>query len=369
MVQSGRLKQVLLLVSLSLLLLALPLSAMAQGNTPHLVVNTSYLNIRSGPGIGYGIVTTVPGGTVLPVTMIGADRTWFEVMSDMGTGWVNSNYAIDRGYFGDVPRQGTPSNLASGMDMPAGTAHVVVNTSYLNLRSGPGASYDVVAVLPGGTTLEADAMLHDGSWIRVMSSAGTGFVRSSYVAARGNFAGITILGGPEPIHNTSGTAIPAGAPYVVVNTSYLNVRTGPGAGHSILGVVPGGSELAVVMMAPDGVWYQVETSRGTGWVNSHYTVGRGNFSGVSMMTEQPQGTALTGPTPRAVVNTSYLNIRSGPGAGHSIVATVPGGTVLRVMGLSRGHGWYKVMGDFGEGWLNNSYVVFRGDFSRVSVVQ
>lgn len=253
--------------------------AVAQ-NTPHLVVNTYRLNVRSGPGAGHQIIDTVAGGTVLPVISLRVGSDWVEVTSPSGPGWVNSFYTIDRGDFSGVPNQYTPPNLGSG------------------------------------------------------------------------------------------TGIPAGAPYVVVNTSYLNVRTGPGIGHSVLITVKGGTNLLVTAIDGGGVWYQVETSAGTGWVNSNYTVGRGNFAGLSRSGQpsQREGAHLSGATPRAVVNTAFLNIRSGAGIRNGIVATVPGGTVLKVLGLSRGRGWYLVEGSFGQGWLNNYYTVFRGDFSQVRVV-
>lgn len=278
---ASRMRYRVLLFSLVVvaLLSSVQLLAVAQ-NTPHLVVNTYRLNVRSGPGVSHNIIDTVAGGTVLPVISLRVGSDWMQVTSPSGPGWVNSFYAVARGDFSSVPNQYTPANLGSG------------------------------------------------------------------------------------------TAIPAGAPHVVVNTSYLNVRSGPGIGHSVITTVKGGANLLVTSIDGGGVWYQVETSAGTGWVNSKYTVGRGNFAGLSRggQPSQREGAHLSGSTPRAVVNTAFLNIRSGPGIRNSIVATVPGGTVLRVLGLSGGRGWYLVEGRFGQGWLNNHYTVFRGDFSQVRVV-
>ena len=149
-----------------------------------------------------------------------------------------------------------------------------------------------------------------------------------------------------------------------MNTAYLNVRAGPGVGHGILTTLPGGTRLQVVSIASDGLWYQVATSSGKGWVSSRYTATRGSFAGVKREIDpRPSGA-----TPRAVVNTTRLNIRSGPGIGHGVIASVPGGTILKVLGMSSGRGWYLVEGGFGQGWLSNHYTVFRGDFSQVRVV-
>src|SRR3954468_1531562 len=60
------------------------------------------------------------------------------------------------------------------------------------------------------------------------------------------------------------------SPKLIVNTSFLNVRTGPGVQFSVLLTVVGGTELPVIGRAKDNVWYQVSTVIGVGWVNIQY---------------------------------------------------------------------------------------------------
>ncbi|MYE27248.1 MAG: SH3 domain-containing protein [Chloroflexi bacterium] len=364
-------KWLIFLAAMTLLALA-PTAALAQLATPIVVVNTYRLNVRSGPGAGHAILTTVAGGTELPVTMLSDDRKWYQVTSSVGPGWLHSAYAVPRGDFSRVPRQGLPTNLASGTNIPAGAPHVVVNTAYLNIRTGPGVGHTILTTVKGGTALAVTAIDSGGVWYQVETSAGAGWLNRSYTVARGSFAGVPREGIPAGGDLAGGTNFPAGSPHLVVNTAFLNVRTGPGAGHSILTVVKGGTNLLVTEIDSGGVWYKVETSAGPGWVNSNYTVGRGNFSSISRSgagsSGPREGAHLSGPTPRAVVNTAHLNIRTGPSAGHTIITDVPGGTTLEILGMSSGRNWYKVQGSFGQGWLNNNYVVFRGDFSQVRVV-
>ena len=343
--------------------------SVAQDTSPHLVVNTSFLNVRSGPGANHSIITTVRGGTVLPVTMVGSKSVWYQVNSPAGSGWVNSNYTVPRGNFTQIPRQGLPTNLASGTgDIGSNTAHLVVNTSFLNVRTGPGIGYDVLTIVKGGTNLRVRTVAADSIWYQVDTSAGTGWVNSRYAVTRGDFTKIPRQGLPTNLASGAGD-IDSNTPHLVVNTSFLNVRTGPGAGHAVLTIVKGGTNLAVRSIAADGVWYQVDTSAGTGWVNSRYGVTRGNFRAVPRAGVLPrEGTELSGTTPRAVVNTYRLNVRSGPSASHDIVATTGGGSVFKVLGLSSDRNWYLVEGSFGQGWLRNDYTVFRGDFSQVHIV-
>ena len=55
------------------------------------------------------------------------------------------------------------------------------------------------------------------------------------------------------------------------------------AGLSVVVTVPGGTELAVVGRASDGVWYYVEGHFGRGWVNSQYVLFRGDNGSVPVV--------------------------------------------------------------------------------------
>ncbi|MCY4537766.1 MAG: SH3 domain-containing protein [Chloroflexi bacterium] len=352
----------LVLLVVLLLLATFPLTGFAQ--SPHLVVNTHRLNIRSGPGVGHHVITSVPGGTELPVTGIDIGRLWFQISGPTGPGWVNSHYAIDRGSFSGVPIiDSRPANVPV---IAPGQAHLVVNTGYLNVRTGPGVGHNAIGNVPGGTELPVTAIDSGGLWYQVDSPMGSGWVNSHYTIPRGVFSGIPRIGRQE-----AADPIAPGTPHLVVNTGYLNVRSGPGASHGIITTVAGGAKLPVISIGSDNLWYEVNSPAGPGWVNSHYTVTRGNFASLRRprVLNDPPTPALSGPTPRCVVNTHRLNIRTGPGANNDIITSVPGGSHLAVLGLSRGRGWYLVEGSFGQGWLNNDFVVFRGDFSRVPIVQ
>jgi uncharacterized protein YgiM (DUF1202 family) len=126
----------------------------------------------------------------------------------------------------------------------------------------------------------------------------------------------------------------------------------------------------------------------TGWVSLESTVGRDNSQLTSFCTTVPTTTTATGPftttttvtgttlnvptaslvAPRVVINTAFLNIRSGPGSQFTVVSTVPGGSELPVFGLTRDGWWYLVQGTFGQGWVNKDFVLFRGDIDVVPII-
>ncbi len=340
-----------LLLSLVIVLFALPVFQMgvfAQDNSPHLVVNTGFLNIRNGPGVSHDIVATVPGGAKLPVLAMADDRLWYQVSSIAGDGWVNSYYTVGRGNFSNVP-------VISAKPPPIAGPHLVVNTGFLNIRSGPGVDYTIIATVPGGAKLPVLAIAEDRLWYQVSSAAGDGWVNSYYTVGRGDFS----------VFSPVRTETPAG-PHLVVNTGNLNIRSGPSINHRIITTVPGGAKLPVIGIASDRLWYQVSSEGGDGWVNSYYTVGRGDFMGIPVTDSTAE--APTIPVARVIVNTEHLNIRAGPSASTEIVTTLPGGAELTVLGVARDRVWYLVEGDFGQGWLNNTYVIFRGDYSKVLVI-
>lgn len=345
-----------------LLLLAALVGQVAIAQAPaHLIVNTAFLNVRSGPGAGHDVVMVVPGGTTLPVISRAENLTWYEVESPEGIGYVNSNYTIRRGDFSGIPWSGGAASLPSGLTtaaaaIPYGAAHVVVNTSYLNVREGPDVSYPIVAVVTGGTVLPVLEISLGGHWYKVETAAGAGWLRHIYTVTRGNYDNVPQTGISMHIYSASDSAILGRAAHLVVNTAYLNVRSGPGVGHDIILTVPGGSRLLVTGGVGNGNWYEIETHDGPGWVNASYTAARGDFSRLPSASSH-----LNGATPRAIVNIARLHIRSGPGTSHGSLTIVSGGTVLEITGLSGDGVWYQVTGSFGTGWLHSDYVVTRGN--------
>ncbi len=70
-----------------------PLQPASANAGPTATVNTGALNIRSGPGIGYGVVFSVYRGTALTLLARNADTSWVKVALSNGVqGWVNARY-------------------------------------------------------------------------------------------------------------------------------------------------------------------------------------------------------------------------------------------------------------------------------------
>ncbi len=147
--------------------------------------------------------------------------------------------------------------VATFRPSPAGASPLwspATTTADLNLRSGPGTGYEVLAVMPVGTRV--DAMLDEaqGDYVRVRYGQLEGWAAAAYLAV-GN-------GGDDPN---------AGPPSSATVTADLNLREGPGTDYRIVLVIPAGSAVTVTGEGENGfvpVAYQ-----GTyGWVSEYYLV-------------------------------------------------------------------------------------------------
>lgn len=171
----------------------------------------------------------------------------------------------------------------------------VVNVNFLNVRTGPSTAYTVLTVVAGGTKLPVLGSNSDGSWYQVQSPAGIGWVSAPFVLERGSFKHLPLVSAPElptvvgpdgyvQEHRPQGSTQPLRSPLrLVVNTGNLNVRSGPGKEFTSIAVVPGGSVLEVTGFAANSPWFRVTGAFGLGWVDSSFTLLRGNGSSLPVV--------------------------------------------------------------------------------------
>jgi len=135
------------------------------------------VNLRSGPGLGYRVLTIVPARATVSVTG-DASEGWYPVRYENVDGWAYAEYVAIGG-----TAQGSASS--TGNAGVRGTATVVTNL--LNMRGGPGVSYGVVAQLPYGTTVQVvgDPQAGDGrTWVEVTAKgSGQGWVAAEFLDA------------------------------------------------------------------------------------------------------------------------------------------------------------------------------------------
>jgi uncharacterized protein YraI len=128
----------------------------------------------------------------------------------------------------------------------------------------------------------------------------------------------------------------------------LNLRSGPGLGYAVVGVMPAGSTVRVTGDEAEG-WFPVRYNELDGWAYAEYIAVNGQAQGVAATTG---GTGVRG---AATVVTSLLNVRGGPGTSYGVVAQLPYGTTVEITGDPRagdGRTWVEISArGYGQGWV------------------
>lgn len=316
------------------------------------VVNTGAVNVRSGPGYGYPILTIAYQGYTFDLLGRTADNAWVKIQMVDGTqGWVNASAMNTTVPVSTLPINETP------ITPPAGMAVGAVNTGQLNIRSGPGANYTVVSSVYYGHVVQLLGRNTFSTWLKVRLFDGQeGWANAKYITTNYPIANLPVMWDD---------AVIPGAPTAIVMTGNLNIRTGPGAGFTTVTSVPYGTTLTLVGRNADGSWVKVRTSSGQeGWVNASYLTTSVAVSSLPIV----DGSTGTG-TPTAVVTTGALNVRSGPGPNYSAVTVVYQGSQLTLIGRNADSSWVKVRTPNGtEGWVNATLIQANVPISNLPVV-
>ncbi len=160
----------------------------------NMMVNTGALNVRTGPGWWYPVITKIYRGTVLALgASRNADATWVQVVLPQGqVGWVNTSYIIAGISIWSLPVYGT-----TPPPPPAASATVQVA---LNAYTGPGWWYGSLGTFYPGTTLTLGTYrTADGQWVQVVLPSGmTGWVYTGYVATSVSIWTLPVYGTTPP---------------------------------------------------------------------------------------------------------------------------------------------------------------------------
>ena len=272
-------------------------------------VGQNPLNLRSGPTLEFSVVAELQPGEQLKV--LSESNGWYNVtrVSTGQTGWVDKTFTRTT----PPPVDTTPYTVAVGK-VP------------LNLRTSPSLDSKIVAQLTPGEMLIVKS--RSGDWYNVTRPAtgDTGYVVVSYTG---------------PVYYD---AVAAGT-VVYVGKTPLSFRTGPGPKLSKIADLQPYEALTVLSQA--GRWLQVtrQLNNTTGWVHGDYVT----------------KSAPLGPTPAAIlnqlamVNTAFLNLRSGPGASFPVILKMPRGQGLTI--ISEADGWaYVQLPDGTKGYCGSFYL-------------
>ena len=217
-----------------------------------LEITANTVNIRSGPSTAYDKVGSASKGDTFRVVQ--DQDGWYQVvLKDGSKGWVISTYATVV----------TDSKLPQSVRITAGV---------VNIRSGPGASYDKAGEMTAGVKYTVTG--ESGNWYKITFNSGSsGYVAKWLVEAAFGTGGGTPSGGSSAGGSTSGgttaTSLPVGLKQGLVNTDSLNLRSAASA--SATKITSLSSHTRVAIYERSGDWYSIVTESGQkGWVACQY---------------------------------------------------------------------------------------------------
>ena len=157
---------------------------------------TIKVNVRSGPATSFASLGLLEAGGKVQITLRDATGGWYKILypsAQGGTGWVAAQY-ITLAAGAQVPLDATPT--------PTGPQGRVLQM--LNVRAGPGMSFDSLGMLQANATVALTGKDATAAWFQI-----------SYPSAPGGHAWVTAqyiqteASGDLPVLDAYGTPVPA----------------------------------------------------------------------------------------------------------------------------------------------------------------
>lgn len=315
------------------------------------VYNCDSLRIRAGAGTNFPVMGSLAAGTRVEITQKkqGSGMVWGRVPS----GWISLTYVkLDT-----TPAKPEASKPEQQPQNPSGAVNmtVTVTNSYINVRSGPNATYTKVGTVYHGQQLKLTEVRKVGN--DMWGKFDSGWVSLMYT----NYASVAAGGGtssaPEttpPTQENTGSAVNL---TVTVTNSYINVRSGPNTTYAKVGTVKQGQKLKLTETRKMGndMWGKFES----GWVSLMYTNYASVAAGGGTSSAPEASKPVTGNGVMGTVTTQYpLNIRTGAGTKYTQIGTYPYGTRITVVEHTSVNG--TLWGKTDRGWVCLDYVKLDG---------
>lgn len=155
-------------------------------------VNTSVLNVRSGPGVAFEVTAKINRNTQVNVTGRNADTSWVLITTPTNvSGWVNRSFLqITAGNVQTLPV------LGAGQPPPGDPTGVRARTlSSVRVRSGPGTQFQQVGTLGWSVVVDVIGRNANSSWLQVRFGGVSGWVSSAFLqVVAGSLINVPVTG-------------------------------------------------------------------------------------------------------------------------------------------------------------------------------
>jgi len=223
-------------------------------------------------------------------------------------------------------------------------------TADLNMRSGAGVSYKVVAVLKKNSVVKTTGKASD-NWLQVKSGNSTGWVSKSYLKTYTEPKKNTVTKPKAPTtpKKTESTKEKSTSVVSYTTTANLHMRKGAGVSNTSIMILNKGSKVSGTGKT-SGNWVQVKSGSKTGWVSKDYLKKVSTNTTTKPKAASPKTTIST--TPYTVL--SSLNIRDKSSVNGKKIGLFNRGDKIEVYSVSGG--WAKVKFGSKTGYVSSTYI-------------
>ena len=234
-------------------------------------VSVDNLNMRSGAGTSYRVITTLKKGSVVEV--ISESNGWSKIKYDGRIGYVYDEYLEDI----------KPSY--------SNTTTKVVNTDSLNVRSGPSTSYKILGKINKG--IKVQVISEENGWSKILYNNKEAYVSSRYLDSSNSSN-----------NGSNDSSVGTVKETKVVNTDSLNVRSGPSTSYSKLGTLAKGTKVGVI--SESNGWSKILYNNKEAYVSSQYLddISSDSDGGSGNDNDSSSDIVVSGP---GTINNIYLN--------------------------------------------------------------
>ncbi|OLP65415.1 hypothetical protein BACPU_15030 [Bacillus pumilus] len=309
----------MLLVTCFVLIVSTWPMARATAQSDQAVVATDEINVRTGPGLSYGIAAVVKRGESYPI--LTQQGEWVQIQLSNGQkGWVVSWL---------ITTSSNTQNASKPKAQSQSTgSHTITSTaSDLRIRTGPGTSYQVIGTFPQGAS--AKKLESSGSWMKIKYKQAEGWVHSDFIS-----------GGQKTAQsNESSRSKQSGT----VGVSTLNVRKTAAPNAPVVASLVRNTK--VTILREQNGWYEIEAGHTTGWVASYYIVTSQGENAV-----RDKGSSSSASHQKAYIVYDGTNIRQSASTSAAIAERATKGAAYQIV-RTQGD-WYEVtLSNGGTGYV------------------
>ena len=260
-------------------------------------VTTANLNMRTGAGTNYSIITTIPNGQT--VTVLSSSSGWHKVTYSNKTGYVSSEYL---------------------KDVETVTKYKVT-TTVLNVRNNSSLTSNIIGKLNKDTVVEVVSIINN-QWAKIKYNNSYAYCSTDYLSK--------VVSSQESISESTTTNT-----HKV--TADVNLRKSNNWSAQSITVIKKDEEVSVI--SQDSLWSYVKYKQQNGYIYNSYLKQISNNTGTSTT---------------KYVTTDALNVRDAANWSAKKLGVLAKGTNVDVISIN--NGWAKIKYNGNYGYISSTYI-------------